>query len=109
MNKEIMKGSIDILILSVIQQGDTYGYEIMQMIRQKSNDLHQMTQGTLYPALKRLENKGYLTSYWGEAPDTGVKRKFYSLTEGGKKALAQKVKEWDQVTNIIKQVRGGYA
>lgn len=106
MDKEMMKGSIDILVLSVINRGDTYGYEIMQTLRQKSDDLYQMTQGTLYPALKRLEKKGYLTSYWGDAPETGVNRKFYSITDKGKKILDEKITDWNKITHLIKQVRG---
>lgn len=63
MDKEIMKGSIDILILSVIAQGHTYGYEITKSLKDKSQDLYQMSEGTLYPALKRLEAKECLESY----------------------------------------------
>lgn len=109
MDKEMMKGSIDILILSVINQGNSYGYAIMQSLRENSNDLYQMTQGTLYPALKRLEKKGYLTSYWGDAPETGMKRKYYSITDQGIKALTKKIKDWNQITLFIQRCGGEFA
>ncbi len=77
MDKEILKGSIDILLLSIIKQHDTYGYEIIQKLKENSNDLYTMSQGTLYPALKRLEQKDLINSYWGES-ETGMKRKILS-------------------------------
>ena len=62
MNKEIMKGSIDILLLSLIQKEDLYGYEIAKRLKEKSNDLYSMGEGTLYPALQRLEKQKLITS-----------------------------------------------
>ncbi|WP_410985263.1 PadR family transcriptional regulator [Bacillus cereus] len=101
MDKEILKGSIDILLLSIIRHHDTYGYEIIQKLKENSNDLYNMSQGTLYPALKRLEQKELISSYWGES-ETGMKRKFYSITANGKKVLAEKLTAWDSVTALIK-------
>lgn len=101
MDKEILKGSIDILLLSIIKQHDTYGYEIIQKLKENSNDLYNMSQGTLYPALKRLEQKELISSYWGES-ETGMKRKFYSITANGKKILEEKLTAWDTVTTLIK-------
>ncbi|MFC7439804.1 PadR family transcriptional regulator [Laceyella putida] len=109
MDKEMMKGSVDILILSIINRRDTYGYEIMQTLKQKSDDRYHITQGTLYPALKRLEKKGYLASYWVDAPETGVQRKFYSITDKGKKVLDEKVNAWKQITILIQRCRGELA
>ncbi|WP_028778617.1 PadR family transcriptional regulator [Shimazuella kribbensis] len=107
MDKEMMKGSVDILVLSVINRGDTYGYEIMKVLRQRSEDRYLMTQGTLYPSLKRLEKKGYLTSYWGDAPETGVNRKFYSITNSGKKILEEKIMSWNSITKLIQLCKEG--
>jgi len=100
MDKEIMKGSIDILVLSVIAQGYTYGYEIAKSLKDKSNDLYKMSEGTLYPALKRLEKKGYLESYWGESV-SAARRKHYKLTDIGKEELNRKTNEWRQVNRLI--------
>ena len=100
MDKEIKKGSIDILILSVISKGDTYGYELAKTIKLKSDDLFKLGEGTLYPALKRLENKHYIKSYWNETSE-GTRRKYYKITDEGKTILDKKVSEWRQVNNLI--------
>lgn len=106
MDKEILKGSINILLLSIIKQHDTYGYEIIQKLKENSNDLYTMSQGTLYPALKRLEQKDLIHSYWGES-ETGMKRKFYRITTNGKKILEEKLTAWDSVTALIKTCQKG--
>lgn len=108
MDKELMKGSIDILILSVISRQDTYGYEIIQKIKRNSDDIYSMSEGTLYPALKRLERKGYLQSYWGES-DEGGRRKFYRIVEKGQTQLEHKLQEWKSITKLIETVTGGRA
>lgn len=100
MDKEIMKGSIDILLLSIIAKKDTYGYEIVKDLNEKSNNLYSMSEGTLYPALKRLEIKDLLKSYWVDL-ETGGRRKYYSITDTGKKDLSKKVNDWKKVNNLI--------
>lgn len=105
MDKELMKGSIDILILSVISRQDTYGYAIIQQIKRNSDDDYSMSEGTLYPALKRLEGKGYLQSYWGES-DEGGRRKFYRIMEHGQTVLEHKLQEWKTITKLIGTVTG---
>ena len=100
MDKELMKGSIDILLLSQIAQKDMYGFEIVKNLQSKSNNLYKMSEGTLYPALQRLEQKKYLKSYWGDS-ETGGRRKYYSITELGKKELAKKIEEWNRLSELI--------
>ena len=100
LDKELMKGSIDILILSQIAKGDTYGFEIVKNLQLKSNNLYKMSEGTLYPALQRLEQKKYLKSYWGSS-ETGGRRKYYSITEPGKKELIKKIEDWNRVSELI--------
>lgn len=95
-----MKGSIDILLLSLLQKREMYGYEMVKQLKENSNDLYNMSEGTLYPALKRLENKGWLASYWENA-DSG-RRKYYRLTQDGKKELEKKLGQWNQVSRLIK-------
>ncbi len=104
MDKELMKGSIDILLLSQISQKDMYGFEIIKNLKAKSNDLYNMSEGTLYPALQRLEQKKLLKSYWGDS-EGGGRRKYYNITEQGKKQLVKKMEEWDQVNNLIRMCR----
>jgi PadR family transcriptional regulator, regulatory protein PadR len=108
MDKEIMKGSIDILLLALLSKNDKYGYEMAKEIRAKSDEMYQMGEGTLYPALKRMEQKGWITSYWNEDLDTG-RRKYYSLTEEGKSVLTEKLSHWNQVNGIIMNVLEGFS
>ncbi len=104
----MMKGSIDILLLSVIANKAMYGYEIVQILKAKSNNIYEMSEGTLYPALKRLENKGFLESYWGES-QTGGRRKYYQITREGLTELARKLVEWDKVNQLINKCAEGLA
>lgn len=105
MDKEIMKGSIDILILSIINTKDNYGYEIAKEIKEKSDFSYSMGEGTLYPALKRLEEKQLIESYWQSANLVG-KRKYYRITDLGKTVLKDKLQQWSQITNLI-NILGG--
>ena len=107
MNKELMKGSIDILILSLIAQKDMYGFEIIKNLKARSNNTYSMSEGTLYPALQRLEQKELLKSYWGDS-ETGGRRKYYNITETGKKELIKKMDEWDQINNIVNSCKEGF-
>lgn len=106
MNKEILKGVIDILILSIVKEEDNYGYEIAKAIKDSSNSIYSMGEGTLYTALKRLESNNLVKSYWKESL-VAPKRKYYSITEEGQKVLQEKWTEWDQITNLINIYRGG--
>lgn len=100
MDKELMKGSIDILLLTQIAQKDRYGFEIVKNLQIKSNNLYKMSEGTLYPALQRLELKKFLESYWGNS-ETGGRRKYYRITEEGKKELMKKLDEWNHMSELI--------
>ncbi|AZV43881.1 PadR family transcriptional regulator [Peribacillus asahii] len=108
MDKEIMKGSIDILLLSIVNTRDMYGYEMVKTLKENSNELYNMSEGTLYPALKRLENKNWLQSYWNN-PEAGARRKYYRITDDGKKELERKLQEWKKVNNLIKVCSEGMA
>jgi len=101
LDKEIMRGSIDILLLSLVNTRDMYGYEMVKELKVSSHELYNMSEGTLYPALKRLENKNWLHSYWSEA-DNNARRKYYRITEDGKKELTRKLQEWQKVDSLIK-------
>ena len=101
MDKDLMRGSIDILLLSLIAKKDTYGYEMVKDLKESSQELYSMSEGTLYPALKRLEKKQWIESYWGES-NTGGRRKYYKITHIGKAELEVKVNEWTRVNQLIK-------
>ncbi|MDX8365553.1 PadR family transcriptional regulator [Cytobacillus sp. Hm23] len=100
MNKEILKGSIDILILSIIAKHDTYGYQIAKKIKANSSNSYVIGEGTLYPALKRLEKKNFISSYWGESDSAG-RRKYYKLTDDGRTELSKKIADWKEANDLI--------
>jgi DNA-binding PadR family transcriptional regulator len=100
MNKEMMKGSIYLLLLSVIAKRDMYGYEIIQALKESSSELYSMSEGTLYPALKRLETQDFITSYWQEQ-ENKRRRKYYQITDDGQKAIEIKLRDWKQLNNLI--------
>ncbi len=96
MSKELLRGSIDILLLSLLEKEDLYGYTIAKKLKEKSNELYSMSEGTLYPALQRMEKQKYLKSYWGDS-ESGSRRKNYSITEEGKRDL---VDQWKTILRI---------
>jgi PadR family transcriptional regulator, regulatory protein PadR len=108
MDKEIMKGSIDILLLSLLSKKDMYGYGIVKCLKENSNNLYNMSEGTLYPALKRLEKNEWIQSYW-EDSGLGGRRKYYKITDSGKKELSRKLGEWKKVNDLIKITSEGFA
>lgn len=105
LNKEVLKGHIDTLILAVLDESDSYGYEIAKIVKGKTT--FELKDGTMYISLKRLESKELIESYWGNKQGTGGRRKYYHITDEGKKALDIKIKEWDFVQNIMNQFLKG--
>lgn len=105
-NKELMKGSTSILILSLLENEDMYGYQITQALKKKSEDVFELKEGTLYPMLHGLENEGAIESYWLDA-DNGKRRKYYKITSAGKRLLKQKKDEWHTYSKAVNSVIGG--
>jgi PadR family transcriptional regulator len=97
---ELLKGTLDMLILKVVALGPIHGYAIAQRIQQISRAFFQLQQGSLYPALHRLQDRGWLKAEW-KATDTGRDAKFYALTSKGRKQLEAEVKNWEQLTNAV--------
>ena len=97
---ELLKGTLDMLILKVVALGPIHGYAIAQRIQQISRDFFQLQQGSLYPALHRLEDRGWLRAAW-KPTETGREAKFYALTPKGRKQLEAEVKNWEQLTNAV--------
>lgn len=100
-NKEVLKGHIDTLILSLLRNKDMYGYEIAKLVREKSEEQFELKEGTLYLSLKRLEKNQWISSYWGDEKGPGGRRKYYKLTALGKEGFKEKRKEWQFVKKII--------
>ena len=88
------------LILKIVSPGPIHGYAISRRIRQISEDVLQIKQGSLYPALHRLENRGWLKAEWGES-ETGREAKFYSLTRAGRRRLELEASNWERLSNAI--------
>ena len=103
--KELLKGSTNMLVLSLLEKENMYGYQMIKELSQKSKNIFELQEGTLYPILHGLEEKSYITSYWEEAG--GKKRKYYSITKKGKRYLEEKKDEWKVFSNGIHQVIGG--
>jgi len=97
---ELLKGTLDMLILKIVALGPIHGYAIAQRIQQISREFFQLQQGSLYPALHRLEDRGWLKAQW-KPTDTGREAKFYALTTVGRKQLETEVKNWGQLTNAV--------
>src|SRR5947209_12885632 len=97
---DLLQGTLDMLILKIVALGPIHGYGIAQRIRQISKDVLQVQQGSLYPALHRLEKRGWLRAEWGEA-ETGREAKFYTLTKVGRKQLDDESANWDRLSAAI--------
>jgi transcriptional regulator len=97
---DLLQGTLDLLILKVVALGPVHGYGISQRIRQISQDVLQVQQGSLYPALHRLEKRGWLLADWGES-DNGREAKFYRLSALGRKQLAAEEQTWARLSNAV--------
>jgi transcriptional regulator len=107
---DLPQGTLDLLILKVAALGPVHGYAIAQRLQQVSRDVVQVPQGSLYPALHRLENRGLLTADWKET-ETGREAKFYRLTRKGRTRLEAEAASWQRLTEavglILKMSEGG--
>jgi PadR family transcriptional regulator PadR len=97
---DIPQGTLDLLILKVVALGALHGYAIAQRLQQISRDVLQVQQGTLYPALHRLENRGLLVAEW-KLSDTGREAKFYKLTRKGRAQLEHETASWQRLAEAI--------
>jgi PadR family transcriptional regulator PadR len=97
---EVLKGTLDMLILKVVAIGPVHGYAITQRIQQISKDFFQVPEGSLYPALHRLEDRGWLQAKWQES-ETGREAKFYSLTRVGRKRLGTEMHNWQRLSEAV--------
>jgi PadR family transcriptional regulator, regulatory protein PadR len=101
---EVLQGTLDLLVLKTLDSlGPTHGFGIALRIQQVSRDLLQLNQGTLYPALLRLEQRGLIASKWGVS-ENNRKAKYYSLTRAGRKQLEQEVESWGRMSTMINRV-----
>jgi PadR family transcriptional regulator PadR len=92
-DRELRRGSLELAILHLLSSGEAYGYEIVSKLTARTNGALEITDGTLYPVLYRLERAGFVNVRW-ETPGRGVPRKYYDLTETGRAELARLTREW---------------
>lgn len=104
-DKSLVSGSMTMLLLKLLEKKDMYGYEMIEALREKSNNVFELKAGTLYPLLHTMEGKGMINAYEQEVG--GKIRKYYSLTGEGKKALKNKQKEWEEYEQGVRGVIGG--
>jgi len=97
---DLLQGTLDLLILKIVALGPVHGYGISQRIQQISKDILQVQQGSLYPALHRLEERGWLEAEWGES-ENGRQAKFYKLSARGKKQLAEEEASWNRLSGAV--------
>ncbi len=97
---ELLQGTLDMLILKIVALGPVHGYGISQRIRQISKEVLQVQQGSLYPALHRLERRGWVEATWGES-ESGREAKFYRLSAKGRKQLAKEESNWQRLAGAV--------
>jgi PadR family transcriptional regulator, regulatory protein PadR len=101
--KEFLKGTLDMLILKIVAFGPIHGYAISQRMKEISKDFFQVHQGSLYPALHRLEDRGWLEPEWKES-ETGREAKFYKLTRKGRRQLGNEMASWERMSDAVKMI-----
>jgi transcriptional regulator len=100
---DLLQGTLDLLILKALLPAALHGWGISKRIRQLSDDVLQVNQGSLYPALYRLEDRGWISAAWGISPE-GRRAKFYTLTASGRKRFAEEKASWRMFTGAVEQV-----
>ena len=102
-NKELIKGSTSILVLSLLQKNEMYGYEMIKEMQLKSSGVFEFKEGTLYPILHNLEEENLVESFWKEG-ENSRKRKYYRITKKGRGALKEKEEEWTLFTSTVNKI-----
>jgi DNA-binding PadR family transcriptional regulator len=104
-SRELVAASTRPLVLAILARGESYGYAIIQEVRERSDGELAWTEGMLYPVLHRLEERGLIASRWGKS-EAGRRRKYYRLSEGGGRALEAEREEWSAVDGLLRKVWG---
>lgn len=102
-SQDLLKGTLDLLILQTLTLQPMHGYAIAQHIERLSESVLSVEQGSLYPALERLQKKGWVTSKWGESP-TGRRARYYTITASGKRQLGEKLTSFTQMITALQRV-----
>jgi transcriptional regulator len=100
---DLLQGTLDLLVLQTLQLGPAHGYDIASTIARRSDDVLQVEQGSLYPALQRIEERGWISSYWGTS-GSNRRARFYKLTAKGRRQLAAEATRWEQLAQAVHRV-----
>jgi len=104
LSKDPIKGNMTLILLSALYDGDRYGYEISKEVLRLTDGEIQLKEGSLYPALHKLEKQGYTLSYWQQSENGVPGRKYYNLTEKGKLKVEEEKKKWSKFMGVIEKV-----
>ncbi|MCL2099386.1 MAG: PadR family transcriptional regulator [Oscillospiraceae bacterium] len=102
---DLLRGHTDTVVLSILEKGDNYGYEIHKSITEKLGGECELKEATLYSSYKRLESDGYISSYWGDET-LGSRRRYYSITENGRELFRQNKADWVKTQEILNKLLG---
>ena len=100
---DLVQGTLDLLLLKIVALGPLHGWAIAQRLKQVSGDVLQVSEGSLYPALHKLEHEGWLTATW-QVSDTGRRARFYSLSRAGRHKLDRETADWERLSGAISRV-----
>ena len=101
MDKQLKKGVLEIIILKILEEKARYGYELIRELSITSEGYFDMKEGTLYPILYRLNSKGLIENYWGNEENGAARRKYYLLTEVGRRELRRSVSKWQNLVEAV--------
>lgn len=100
---DLIRGHTDTIILALLSREDSYGYQINKAILQKTEGRYELKEATLYTAFRRLEQSGYIVSYWGDEM-AGARRRYYRITDAGRQAYRQRLDEWQETKETIEKL-----
>ena len=103
LTSDLLRGHTDSMILKLLLEGDKYGYEITKLVHKRSDQLYELKEATMYSSLKRLENDGHITAYWGDETQGG-RRKYYRVTDSGRQQYQTNRANWDYAKRILDQL-----
>ncbi|HKO05298.1 MAG TPA: PadR family transcriptional regulator [Candidatus Acidoferrales bacterium] len=103
LDADLVQGTLDLLILQTLAPGPAHGHSIAQVIEHRSDDVLQVDHGSLYPALHRLEDRGWISSYWGTS-ENNRRARYYRLTQSGRRQLVKQASRWEQLVQAMARV-----
>jgi PadR family transcriptional regulator PadR len=103
LSSDLLRGHTDTIILKLLSGGDKYGYEITKLVHEHSEQLYELKEATMYSSLKRLENDGHITSYWGDETQGG-RRKYYKITDSGRELYKENKRNWENAKQILDEL-----